>query len=276
MVRRDNPAPGRKTPVATFIIMGMPDDLDVPDPPVGATPAELVAWYEKHEKALSERGALNVVVPQLGDVVNVEVVDGRNPAYPGLTFDYAIHLSDDRRLAVEVAQIVEPTIKISSREVAKFAGRIERLLRDGNITGRWNVTFPTDTPDFRQVDPQKWISAMEALGSGERSAIDGGSIQRLWGDDPFPGGGRILTANTYNYVDLEPAMRARFATALDDNEAKLHAASMAGFDETHLIIWHLFHGSTDTWAMEVKRRTGRIHPQYIWVVANLSDVSQLK
>ena len=244
-------------------------------PPVGASAAELLSWFEKHEKALKERGALEPLLPLLGDVIRVEVVDGKNPTYPELTFDYAVHLADGHQLAIEVTQIVLPDNEMASREANRFGKEIEGVLRGQKITGRWTLSFLGPIPIFKQLNREEWLAKMQSLSLGERTNVDGCDMWRHFSDEPLPGDIRILTGTGYNHRSAESEMRSRFADAIDSNAAKLEAASSAGFDETHLIAWHIPPGDTDAWGEEAAARATQAHPQHVWVLTNFSEVIQL-
>jgi hypothetical protein len=245
-------------------------------PPSGGSASEVVAWYEEHEKGLRERGALEPLLPHLGDVVDVEVVDGENSKYPGLTFDFALRVANGGQLSVEVTQIVLPENEKEPRDAKKFGREIEYLLRERNIEGRWSFSFGHQDVAFKGLDREHWLAEMQLLTLGERAQIDGCEVWRHFSNEPLPGDLRVLTGTTYNHLAAEPEMRRRFGEAIDANEAKLIAAGEAGFDETHLIAWHIFPGSTEDWGEEVTSRLDHEHPQRIWVLSNFSDVAQLK
>lgn len=253
----------------------MSDPLGPPPPPDGASPEALLDWFNAYEGALAARGALEPVLRVFGVGEDaVEIVDGKNPKYPGLTFDFAVTLPNGATAAVELGQIVLPTEREGSAVATKFCRQLQQKLDEAGTPGQWSVTFPSQMPDLRTLDEVLWLQAMCDLTPGDRTTIDGCSVWRAYSDEPFFGGIRVHTWTTCNFVVVEPTMKARFGEAIDANRTKLMTAAAAGFDETHFIAWHRFAGSTEDWQEEVATRVCHEHPQHIWI-SNLRDAQKL-
>ncbi len=218
---------------------------------------------------ISQRLALADLLPQLGDVEVLDLVDGQHPSYPGLTFDYAATLKDGRRLAIEVTQIIVPEFARTSGSGRKFGEELVRLLDAQGAPGRWHITL-NPTLDVRRLDRQAWVGAMILMSRDSRAELDGCEIVRHPVDRLQPDRDwrlpRVQVGTTYLTAELNVRAREMFGYAIESNRKKLEDAGRAGF-QTHLVAWYDGVVVTKDWHLEVSTRlSDAAHPQRIWVV----------